>query len=134
MKKLDYLFIAYEQALDLKNLGFTEECFRAQYKGENPSKESKLKDLKESDYVNIPTYEQAFTFFREKYGLMHIINAYDFSAEIDYLNDKIVDEKHGDFIPHDHIEDENGNEKTHNTYKEAEISCLLEMIKICKSE
>jgi len=63
---------------------------------------------------------------------MHIINPYYFTAEIDYLNERIVDEKYGDFIPHDHLVDDEGEEIKHSSYEEAEGACLDKLLEIVK--
>ena len=68
-------FIPYEQALALKELGFDEPClgyFDPLYKKlviwEKESTNSS------SNWVSAPTFSQAFSFFREKYGCeFHII-------------------------------------------------------------
>ena len=65
---------------------------------------------------------------------MHIINPYDFTAEINYLNKRVVDDVYGDFIPHNHLVDDEGEEIKHLSYEEAETACLLELINICKKK
>lgn len=69
-------FIPYEQALELKELGFNEKC-AAHYLDEDDL------ELKWEIYRNLsidtynclqaPTYRQAFRFFREKYNLRYSI-------------------------------------------------------------
>jgi hypothetical protein len=71
-------FIPFQQALELKELGFDEECLFAYYG------KSDLSNFKEYDYdlcgdrnnlslkdgeVSAPLYQQAFRWFREKYGI-----------------------------------------------------------------
>jgi hypothetical protein len=65
---------------------------------------------------------------------MHIINPYDFTAEINYLNKRVVNDVYGDFIPHDHLVDDEGEEIKHLSYEDAENACLLELINICKKK
>jgi len=68
-------FIPYEQALALKELGFDEPCFAHRYSNRdddfhflpNPLNNSQL--IKENRGCAAPLYQQAFRFFREKYGL-----------------------------------------------------------------
>lgn len=97
-------FIPYEEALALKELGFDEEClgwFR-----------DKLFTLEEKgDYfvlygLEAPLYQQAFRWFREKYGLHHNIS-----------NDKF-----GYYT----------NEGKFDTYEQAELTCLRKLIEIVK--
>ena len=78
-------FIPYEQALELKELGFDEPCFGRYYYKEsypmlNPkSEETELvfefgQYLKQTEVTILaPLYQQAFRFFREKYNMYHII-------------------------------------------------------------
>jgi hypothetical protein len=124
-------FVPYNIALELKELGFDEPCL-AYLKPNVLTYEITIGEFNEFEYHSAPTFSQAFHFFRNKYGLMHIINPYDFTAEINYLNKRVVDDVYGDFIPHDHLVDDEGEEIKHLSYEEAEIACLLELINICK--
>ena len=130
-------FIPYEQALELKELGFDEQCFSF-YDTEGELYESEGYYRRgynvHEDEVIAPLYQQAFHFFRNKYGLMHIINPYNFTAEINYLNKRVVNNVYGDFIPHDHLVDDEGEEIKHLSYEDAENACLLELINICKKK
>jgi len=137
---MDKEFVSYEIALELKQLGFNEPCFASIDNFSKmpyiPSKGGTYFNSKDygKETVACPLYQQAFRFFRSKYGLMHIINPYDFTAEINYLNKRVVDDVYGDFIPHDHLVDDEGEEIKHLSYEEAEIACLLELINICKKK
>ena len=136
-------FVSYDIALTLKELGFDEPCYKYVYlvdTGINIEhylevEPSKAKNYNEDDLcISQPTFSQTFKWFRKKHGLMHIINPYYFTAEIDYLNERIVDEKYGDFIPHDHLVDDEGEEIKHSSYEEAESACLDKLIEICKNK
>ena len=117
-------FVPYEQALELKELGFDEPCF-ANY---NPkfnlyhSEKNYLFNLKGTILGNneckSPTFSQAFKFFREKYeydGYFYSNTSYRFRIVIkktftmENLVDIIVD-----------------------TYEEAELECLKKLIEIVK--
>ena len=128
-------FVKYETAVALKELGLDEASF-GHYRtyGKNLFYATPIARNLPARYrvINAPLYQQAFRFFREKYGLMHIINPYHFTAEIDYLNERIVDEKYGDFIPHDHLVDDEGEEIKHSSYEEAEGACLDKLLEIVK--
>jgi len=65
---------------------------------------------------------------------MHLISPYNFTAEILYLNKKIVHPGYADFIPHDHIVDDEGEEIKHSSYEEAELACLRKLIEIVKNQ
>ena len=75
-------FIPYEQALELKELGFDEECF-GYYDTEglevssdwyfNPHNKNSLFPepyTTNNPKISAPLYQQAFRWFREKYNLM----------------------------------------------------------------
>jgi hypothetical protein len=141
-------FVPYEQALDLKELGFDEPCLlRIQYssgydvftgrKFQNSiwlgnGYEADIDDKKikykfpyhsEQKYGNlkIPLYQQAFRWFREKYGLFHSITEYnkDGSLIIEISKDRVeIFRKMTNF---DFTE-----------YRESELECLKELIEIVK--
>jgi hypothetical protein len=131
-------FIPYEQALALKELGFDEPCFMTYLNGKLDKEiflfNHSIRSHSTQEFISAPLYQQAFHFFREKYGLMHIINPYDFTAEINYLNKRVVNDVYGDFIPHDHLVDDEGEEIKHLSYEEAELACLKKLINICKKK
>lgn len=123
-------FIPYEQALALKELGFDESCFwlydekilKTQI---TPSSNS---DFKYIDIVQAPLYQQAFRFFREKYGLIGFISFNEkstFRVEIlPHSNIKLNSYKEKYF-------DNNG--KMWDTYEEAELECLKKLIEIVEN-
>jgi hypothetical protein len=102
-------FIPYEQALALKGLGFNEPCLAAYLKAGRV--------LNINEYVNhgdynilAPLYQQAFRWFREKYGLRHFIE-YDYG----YYNAVIQP-----ILVYSHCD----------THEEAELACLKKLIEI----
>ena len=118
-------FIPYDLALELKELGFNEECIMF-YRGiENELVYSfEYKRFKNSQYVDktsisAPLWQQAFDWFREKCNLHYIvykninIDGYDF-CEITI--DGII------------------NKNTFKTYEEAELECLKKLIEIAKEQ
>ena len=135
-------FVSYDIALTLKELGFDETClsfYNHQGKLIMMSQENEEEiSIWKNSYAPLgkqyaaPLQQQCFKWFRKKYGLMHIINPYDFTAEIDNLKERIVDKKYGDFIPHHHIIDDEGEEIKHSSYEEAEGACLDKLIEIVK--
>ena len=64
-------FIPYEQALELKELGFDEPCF-----GWYASDKSLIKDYVIKMHLRVPTFSQAFRWFREEYKLYHDIKMF----------------------------------------------------------
>lgn len=121
-------FIPYEQALALKELGFDEPVF-----GEHQVSPSTFgtrlvllqdedDDETYDDFVLAPLYQQAFRWFRDKHHMWILINQETSNGWWSY---QILDTV--DPVYHHQIND-NGYE----TYEEAELDCLNEMIKIVK--
>ena len=127
-------FIPYELALELKNLGFNEECFafyglsRDDYKTIRLSifqnlKTDYLSDVHHLDVTcDAPLYQQAFDFFREKYnmsGEVYIFKGFwNFDIE-DFKND---------------IQLFTTNEIVYSTHEEARLECLKKLIEIAKEQ
>jgi hypothetical protein len=118
-------FIPYEQAVELKELGFDEPCL-AFYNG---------KFLQSTDYdfdegisrdiglcCKTPTFSQAFRWFREKHGLVGIIKfgTNDFTYNV-YNEDGmgLLTKESLNF---------NGN------YEETELACLKKLIEIVNTK
>jgi hypothetical protein len=115
-------FIPYEQALELKELGFDEPCF-AWYVSESYGLEygEVIKSDLIRDGIVAPTYSQAFRWFREKHDLMSVIG-YSRGWKYSFLIETI--EEHKTIIVVDTI----------NTYEEAELECLKKLIEIVKEK
>ena len=132
---VESLFCPYEQALELKELGFNEGVL-AQYRvdgylcwGKDDC--SLGSDISDEDYKNncfpefgcrAALWRQAFRFFREKYGLHYIICK---NIQMDGYGYREVT-----LIPY--MEE---NENTiFKTYEEAELECLVKLIEIAKEQ
>jgi hypothetical protein len=126
-------FIAYEQALALKELGFDEPCF-GYYVGLGDSKEDPFKlvqiqsekeQFQWTDNVyHTPIYQQAFRWFREKYNLDKIIDNWTEQP----MDGEIWDKAYQYYI--------NG-EAYHpyfKTHEEAELECIKKLIEIVKEK
>ena len=109
-------FIPFEEALELKQLGFDEYCF-----GHFLNKKFYLKSFdRQGDSITLrPTFSQAFRFFRKKKYHAEILWRGDFG---DFCW------KIGRFKYGSHFFSENG----FKTYEEAELECLKKLIKIVK--
>ena len=132
---MESLFIPYDLALELKELGFNEGVL-AQYRvdgylcwGKDDC--SLGSDISDEDYKNncfpefgcrAALWQQAFRFFREKYGLHYIICK---NIQMDgYGYREVI------LIPY--MEE---NENTiFKTYEEAELECLVKLIGIVKKQ
>ena len=129
-QRMESLFCPYELALELKELGFDEISlfyYDTVYEG-NPLSHcphlllnSQLEGF-ENEPISAPLWQQAFRFFREKYGLHYIICK---NIQMDGYGYREVT-----LIPY--MEE---NENTiFKTYEEAEVECLVKLIKIAKKQ
>lgn len=116
-------FVPYNEALALKELGFDEPCF-ATYSGE--VLELSIQIPSDDYFTQAPLYQQAFRFFREKYGAVKIcieqcgIKAdKKFIFSIIYLNEYVICEN---------------SKTTFSSYEEAELECLRYLIKTAKEQ
>ena len=142
---MTHLFIPYEQALALKELGFNKPCF-----GRYWIKDFQLRspknynaDNEKIDSVSAPLYQQAFRWFREKYNLEYSLKAsYDLlDSHIMYLNGKEVcrfirKNKKWELMNRESEawkKNPDYYEKTY-TYEEAELECLKKLIELTKKK
>jgi len=119
-------FIPYEQALELKELGFDEPCM-AFYELNNREVmvvgvSQRYNDpslLTITDFC-APLYQQAFRWFREKFE--STIHIYQYQ-----------DTQRWDFDVYDNTpEEEDFGNPSYDTYEEAELECLKKLIEIAK--
>ena len=114
-------FIPYEQALELKELGFDEPCLKAWISIGNDA--LLLNEIINDDIdIPAPLYQQAFRWFRDKYGIMYTVD-----------NNIIGNTFHGSFtkINADYESDYTDD---YYTYEEAELACLKKLIEIVKNK
>jgi hypothetical protein len=124
-------FIPYEQALELKELGFDEPCVafyeesKRLYIGFNwlngGGKNSNLQECAE------PLYQQAFRWFREKHNLFGCIDLHTSTPIHWYIR---ID----DIIKNDYVYHSEDNDLKFKTYEEAELECLKRLIEIVKKK
>jgi hypothetical protein len=108
-------FVPYQEALALKQLGFDEPCF-----GWFASDRTLVKEVTEkTDFTLAPTFSQAFRFFREKYGLSGNIDCCDKLCEWNIKSSKL---------------DKSIFSSNIQSYEQAELQCLQELIKIVKNK
>jgi len=103
-------FVPYQQALELKELGFDEPCFGWWFADEKMLIIEKSKKSTSENIVQAPTFSQAFRWFREKYGIYYSIQ----------IKDGIW------FF-------EKWSLSGFKTYEEAELACLEKLIEIIKT-
>ena len=128
-------FLPYEQALALKELGFDKPCLKVgnpnghtmwkwiEVDGEPPT--VNINDVIQVHYdenwAQIPTFSQAFRWFREKYGLDSFVkHLYKSTIKVGYYF--VIDEYKG-------IEFQS---EIFSTPEEAELTCLVKLIEIAK--
>lgn len=121
-------FIPYEQALELKQLGFDEPCL-AFYGGKEEDQKIYFNTIRNAsgDYLpyqtsqdrlswfGAPLFQQAFRFFREKYNL--------YMAMLPYKNRFEISIRSGHYLI---------DIGSYTTYEEAELACLKKLIEIVK--
>lgn len=134
-------FVPYEIAVALKELGFNELCFgycNNQFKKDIIKHGIKgcVNSALESFEVTLPLYQQAFRWFREKYGLIGYI-------QTSYITNEVVNNRNIPCTPR--IEFTFGITNTigksifssfkqgsFKTYEEAELEGLKKLIEIFK--
>ena len=132
-------FIPYQEALELKELGFDEPCF-AYFEYDKKLVYTGIVSQNKNSFwvgneiiITAPTYSQAFRWFREKYKLHSSINL------------GVSDEQDRSGLEYDEyifvIEGVNGRDyDNYNTPKfskspeEAELACLRKLIEIVKNK
>jgi hypothetical protein len=114
-------FIPYEQALELKELGFDIECV-GYYDDFNSigiyqiSKSNKIYDT-----IAAPLYSQAFKWFREKHQLDYWVRAW-------WAYDRTM------FVGYEALVRKGEHCGTYEFYEEAELACLKKLIEIVKNK
>ena len=102
-------FIPYEEALELKELGFDKECLAFYHKG--LLRQANCQGSVDQT-ICTPLYQQAFRWFRENYKLYHAIE-FKHNKHYGYI-------QNSDFTI------------WCDTYEEAELACLKKLIEIIK--
>jgi hypothetical protein len=125
-------FIPYELALKLKALGFKERCLT--YYGENKPMLSDVLTIEGWDYntsflnwTSRPTFQQAFRWFREKYGLFVSPNVISYEDGL-YL---WFFEINSTVLP---FGTDLGETDDYKTYEEAELACLEKLIELVETK
>jgi hypothetical protein len=113
-------FIPYEIALELKELGFDEPCFAVYIDKTLIMEDDWLYSTNQDTFIEssnftAPLYQQAFRWFREKYGLYSVVDGLE---NRQYYK----------------ITQLNSYSKEYETYEEAELACLKKLIEIVKTK
>ena len=123
-------FIPYEQALELKELGFNENCL-AFYNFEErlmpiDTDFTNFRELSD-DLIKAPLYQQAFRWFRDKYDLDSYILCTYIGVTSQKNNEYSFAIQHCD--DYDYFVDAD-----RYTYEEAELACFKKLIEIAKNK
>jgi hypothetical protein len=115
-------FIPYEQALELKELGFDEPCF-GYFSYEELIIEGRYKNSDHGRSISSLLYQQAFRWFREKYDwpIETWIQPYLSTNPRTYEG---LYWRRG----------ETESVGIYDTYEEAELACLIKLIEIVKTK
>jgi len=119
--KMEKEFIPYEQALEIKELSFDEICI-AGYDGKE-LKSIYKQFMSHEPHISAPLYQQAFRWFREKYGLYFSIQYFQY----DEWCLQITTKKEDIVFNHKSVNE-------FKTYEEAELACLKKLIEIVKQK
>jgi hypothetical protein len=142
---MESLFVPYQIALALKELGFDEPCLghyqdrdettlhgavatskNVYFSIGETNKGFIVRNSRISNCVLAPLYQQAFRWFREKYQLVNYIEYYaEWNFEIFRIDDKIAE-----------VQDDVNVDYTFKggTYEQAQLECLKKLIEIAKSK
>lgn len=143
MKDISSNFIPSEEAKQLHELGFRDECFahligfgdgtivghnyvmkeeRIFIDGQSPTSEEIEEDLELHQFgiCRVPLWQQAFSFFREKYSLFGRI----FEQHHPYMDKVTFCHNYDNSLP----------KKEFKTYEEAQLECLRILIKLTKDD
>jgi hypothetical protein len=117
-------FVPYEEALTLKELGFDEPCFATIDQTEFvhiKGTEYPIRGAMDYRTIDLPTFSQAFRWFREKHGLNSFVYHYG--------KDGILDTIYFAYNINDNL-----YASDFRTYEEAELACLRKLIEIVKEK
>lgn len=127
-------FVPYEESLVMKELGFDEECFGyyeapknqlvVNYTEDGESHDNRwYKAVQADKLVTAPLWQQAFRWFRDKHNI---------SSSVEQVYRKGQDKTLYKFVLRN--KEVILSYYLHNTYEEAQLACLQELIKIVKYE
>ena len=116
-------FVPYQEAFELKKLGFNEECFwwygfEKYLRKDRIGTSTNYSYFLENKSCSAPLYSQAFRWFRDNHGLYNQIHkGYGWEGII-------RNSVNGDI---------EWNDGTYNSPEEAELACLKKLIEIVKN-
>lgn len=134
MNNIEELFLPYNESLELKKLGFNEPCFasidnfsKTPYIPSKGGKYINSEFLLKRNKAACPLYSQAFKFFRDNYKLesefKKVEEGYTFHC---FKNQEELVKSISKLF------DDNRKKYVYQTYEEAELECIKQLIKIVK--
>lgn len=140
--KIENEFIPFEQALDLRELEFDELCIciynrekalRANVFNNSNDRFKSVQLSYNNGKIPAPLYQQAFRFFREKYGLEIILAPDSFNDISKKLREYKIISYDKSWKIEEILEPSHWIRKgCFSTYEEAELACLKKLIEIVK--
>ena len=129
-------FVPYELSLQLKELGFDEPCIKGFYNKEelytvvSNSQDFNHRQSKE-ELVSSPFWQQAFEFFRNKFGLFCsiLLDIYSEPCTLTFIIEKL--DSNRQYVKRTYypfLEDRFDN----NDYYSCQLKALKKLIEICK--
>ena len=117
-------FVPYEQALQLKELGFDEPCLASYETAFGKGIDFELGYIIDGpkNYVLTPLYQQAFRWFRERYKLLGTPQYFTGGFYCYTINDMKDTKKSNRLFTE------------FPSYEEAELACLIKLIEIIKKQ
>lgn len=138
---MEKLFIPYEPALALRELGFNEECFGTWWFRPDIHKEGEEELIyKFTKYFELPEYEilaptwgQTFDWFEENYGLFVSFDKIDNSKNF-YYDFMVVDSKDRDYNDEDLFDSASRklDKGKYETKEEARLEALKKLVELCE--
>jgi|LakMenEpi03Aug12_release.lakeMendotaPanAssembly.Ray.scaffolds.fasta_scaffold1893079_1 hypothetical protein len=118
-------FVPYQIAVDMKSIGFNEPCFGLYHNDKTLSPtQCKSHEQFYGQVCSAPLYQQAFRWFREKYGLYHSVG----------LDNSLENDVNCDYQIINHNQSISEFETDFKSYEEAELACLKKLIEIVKTK
>ena len=141
-------FVPYDESLALKELGFNEKClagfytyvdenlildkydYRGKFNINYSDKDDYIINTDKTYYISAPLYQQAFKWFRDKYGI-------DSYVEKMIGGGSGISEVYIGVIQKLSLNTDDFSWETpsvYDTYEEAELECLKKLIEIVKNK
>jgi len=112
-------FIPYEQALDLKELGFDEPCFGYYLASTLFISNDIVYNSTNIPVIEAPLYQQAFGWFRKKHGYTQYVR-------------EVKKDKYRFYI--EKFDEKSYTSEFYDSHEEAELECLKKLIEIAKNK